>query len=139
MCLDAQLSHEKLTVTSIFAACFRAMGRRTFLMLVQGGKLDGGWAAAQKRHMSDFPQLFSELLLGNAPRGFVGTIVALKPAASGAVAAEREQQLIEMGFIEGARVEILHEGAIARDPIAVRVDNITIALRRREAMAVVVR
>jgi ferrous iron transport protein A len=65
--------------------------------------------------------------------------VALKSATYGAVAAEREQQLIEMGFIEGARVEILHEGAIARDPIAVRVDNITIALRRREAMAVVVR
>jgi ferrous iron transport protein A len=35
-------------------------------------------------------------------------------------------------------VEILHEGAIRRDPIAVRVDNITIALRRSEAMAVIV-
>ncbi|WP_298272676.1 FeoA family protein [uncultured Bradyrhizobium sp.] len=89
--------------------------------------------------MSDYPHLLYELLLGNAPRGFAGTIVALKSAAYGTVAAEREQQLIEMGFIEGARVEILHEGAIARDPIAVRVDNITIALRRREAMAVVVR
>jgi ferrous iron transport protein A len=44
-----------------------------------------------------------------------------------------------MGFTEGARVEILHQGAIQRDPIAVRVDNITIAVRRREAMAVVVK
>lgn len=54
-------------------------------------------------------------------------------------ALELESQLIEMGFVEGARVEILHEGAIRRDPIAVRVDNVTIALRRREAMAIVVR
>jgi ferrous iron transport protein A len=49
-----------------------------------------------------------------------------------------ERQLIEMGFTEGARVEILHEGALSRDPIAVRVNHITIALRRREALAVVV-
>ena len=49
-----------------------------------------------------------------------------------------EQRLVEMGFVEGARVEILHEGAIRRDPIAVRVANITIALRRSEAMAVIV-
>ncbi|MEH2472609.1 ferrous iron transport protein A [Nitrobacteraceae bacterium AZCC 2161] len=79
-------------------------------------------------------------LLGNAPRGFSGTIQGLHVQAGGSSlsAIELESQLIEMGFVEGARVEILHEGAIRRDPIAVRVDNITIALRRREAMAVVV-
>lgn len=80
-----------------------------------------------------------ELLLGAAPRGFIGTIIELKPAASGSAMAELAQRLTEMGFIEGARVEILHEGAIARDPIAVRVDNLTVALRRREAMSVVVK
>lgn len=80
----------------------------------------------------------AELLLGNAPIGFIGTILMLKPGISGPEQPELERQLLEMGFTEGARVEILHEGAIARDPIAVRVDNITIALRRREAMAVVV-
>jgi ferrous iron transport protein A len=80
----------------------------------------------------------TELLLGNAPRGFVGTILALKPATSGPETPELEQQLLEMGFTEGARVEILHEGAVSRDPIAVRVNHITIALRRREALAVVV-
>ena len=42
------------------------------------------------------------------------------------------------GFVEGARVEILHEGIVGRDPIAVRVDNVTIAVRRREAMAIIV-
>jgi ferrous iron transport protein A len=80
----------------------------------------------------------AELLLGNAPRGFVGTILALNTATSGSETPELEQQLIEMGFTEGARVEILHEGALSRDPIAVRVNYITIALRRREALAVVV-
>ncbi|MEZ0220034.1 FeoA family protein [Tardiphaga sp. 1201_B9_N1_1] len=82
-----------------------------------------------------------ELRLGNAPRGFIGTIVALQPDIAGAAESghELERHLLEMGFTEGARVEILHQGAIQRDPIAVRVDNITIAVRRREAMAVVVK
>lgn len=77
--------------------------------------------------------------LGEAPRGFVGTIVALHPESAGPSSHELEQYLIEMGFTEGARVEILHQGAIRQDPIAVRVDNITIAVRRREAMAVLVK
>jgi ferrous iron transport protein A len=80
----------------------------------------------------------AQLQLGNAPCGFVGTILALNTATSGSETPELEQQLIEMGFTEGARVEILHEGALSRDPIAVRVNHITIALRRREALAVVV-
>ncbi|WP_233023428.1 FeoA family protein [Rhodopseudomonas boonkerdii] len=77
--------------------------------------------------------------LGEAPRGFVGTIVALHPEHTESTSHELEQYLLEMGFTEGARVEILHQGAIQRDPIAVRVDNITIAVRRREAMAVLVK
>jgi ferrous iron transport protein A len=64
--------------------------------------------------------------------------MSLKSATSGSETPELEQQLLEMGFTEGARVEILHEGALSRDPIAVRVNHITIALRRREALAVVV-
>ena len=51
---------------------------------------------------------------------------------------ELESRLIEMGFVEDARVEILHEGMFGRDPIAVRVNNATVAIRRREAMAVIV-
>jgi ferrous iron transport protein A len=49
-----------------------------------------------------------------------------------------ESRLIELGFVEGAAVEVLHEGLLGRDPIAVRVDGVTIALRRREAMAIIV-
>jgi ferrous iron transport protein A len=92
-------------------------------------------------HVHSSETSLHELRLGEAPRGFIGTIVALKPNVTGAAESghELEQHLLEMGFTEGARVEILHQGAIQRDPIAVRVDNITIAVRRREAMAVVVK
>lgn len=83
--------------------------------------------------------VLSELRLGEAPRGFIGTIVALHPAGAGSTSHELEHYLLEMGFTEGARVEILHQGAIRQDPIAVRVDNVTIAVRRREAMAVLVK
>ena len=51
---------------------------------------------------------------------------------------ELERRLLELGFVEGAEVEILHEGPLGRDPIAVRVNDYTIALRRREAMAILV-
>ena len=70
---------------------------------------------------------------------FRGTIGAIHAADSNGIpAAEIERRLLELGFVEGARVEILHEGPLGRDPIAVRVNNTTIALRRREAMAILV-
>jgi ferrous iron transport protein A len=78
--------------------------------------------------------------LGLARRGYSGVIqcLATKGAGSALPDAELESRLIELGFVEGAKVEILHEGIVSRDPIAVRVDNVTIAVRRREAMAVIV-
>jgi ferrous iron transport protein A len=78
--------------------------------------------------------------LGTAPRGFSGRINAVDTAdsRSSIPAAEIERRLIELGFVEGARVEILHEGLIGRDPIAVRINDATVALRRREAMAILV-
>ena len=78
--------------------------------------------------------------LGLAPRGYVGKIhrLAAGEATSALSNDELESRLIELGFVEGARVEILHEGILGRDPIAVRVDNVTIAIRRREAMAIIV-
>ncbi|MGQ0683392.1 FeoA family protein [Bradyrhizobium sp.] len=78
--------------------------------------------------------------LGEARRGYCGVIRRIEADATGSAlsAAELESRLIELGFVEGARVEVLHEGAVGRDPIAVRVENITIAVRRREAMAIIV-
>ena len=78
--------------------------------------------------------------LGEARRGFRGRIDAIRGDENvlGREAHEIESRLIELGFVEGAEVVILHEGPIGRDPIAVRVNGTTIALRRREAMAIVV-
>jgi ferrous iron transport protein A len=78
--------------------------------------------------------------LGKAERGYSGVIDHLAPEVAGSAlsATELERRLLELGFVEGAKVEVLHEGILGRDPIAVRVENVTIAVRRREAMAVIV-
>ena len=81
-----------------------------------------------------------QMPLGLAKRGYCGVIhhLAADQASSSLPALELESRLIELGFVEGARVEVLHEGIIGRDPIAVRIENVTVAVRRREAMAVIV-
>lgn len=78
--------------------------------------------------------------LGRARRGFRGRIDAISGDhdALGDDGGEIENRLLELGFVEGAEVVVLHEGPIGRDPIAVRINNTTIALRRREAMAILV-
>jgi ferrous iron transport protein A len=81
-----------------------------------------------------------QIPLGLAKRGYSGVIhrLAADEASSALSAIELESRLIELGFVEGAKVEVVHEGIIGRDPIAVRIENVTIAVRRREAMAVIV-
>ena len=77
--------------------------------------------------------------LGAAPVGFQGRIRGLRsPETNGLPAGELERRLIELGFTEGASVAILHQGLFGRDPIAVRVNGATIALRRRDATAILV-
>ena len=80
------------------------------------------------------------LPLGLAKRGYSGVIQHLAAGDAGSALSdvELESRLIELGFVEGARVQVLHEGIVGRDPIAVRVENVTIAVRRREAMAIIV-
>ena len=75
--------------------------------------------------------------LGLARQGFCGHIHAIH-VGDGLSAMELERRLLELGFVEGAEVEVLHEGPLGGDPIAVRVNDNTIALRRREAMAILV-
>lgn len=53
-------------------------------------------------------------------------------------AVELERRLIELGFVEGARVELLHEGLFGRDPIAIKVDDMRVALRRHEAASLII-
>ncbi len=82
----------------------------------------------------------AHLPLGMAAKGFTGCIHSIEVCdhSSSLPALEIERRLIELGFVEGAQVQILHEGLFGRDPIAVRVNGATVALRRREAMAILI-
>jgi ferrous iron transport protein A len=79
--------------------------------------------------------------LSGGRRGFAGVIVEVRPTQTtgGLEGGEIERRLIEMGLVEGAPVEILHEGLFGRDPIAVKLTDRIVALRRREARSVMVR
>ena len=70
--------------------------------------------------------------LGNVSKGFRGRIVRV----GGPDAGELERRLLEIGFVEGAPVEVVHEGPVGGDPIAIRVNETVVALRRREANAI---
>ena len=79
--------------------------------------------------------------LGRAARGFRGVIHAIdaRGVRDGLAAEELERRLLEMGLVEGAHVEVCHQGLFGRDPISVRVnDYATFAMRRREAAAILV-
>jgi ferrous iron transport protein A len=74
--------------------------------------------------------------LSEASVGDAGVIVEVRADAHyghGVSVDELQRRLLEFGFVEGARLEVIHEGAIARDPIAVRLDDMRVALRRRDA------
>ena len=74
--------------------------------------------------------------LGLMRRGGVGRILAVQ---SGEGDRDVERGLLEMGFVEGACVEVLHYGLLGRDPLAVRINQtMTVALRRSEANAVLI-
>lgn len=79
----------------------------------------------------------SALRLSAARPGDRGVIVDVRaeshPGDHGVAVDELQRRLLEFGFVEGARIEVLHEGAIWRDPIAVRLDDMRIGLRRRDA------
>ncbi|TCS10225.1 FeoA family protein [Caulobacter sp. BK020] len=83
----------------------------------------------------------AESPLSQARKGQRGVIVRVggETGRSEAIDPEElERRLLEMGFVEGALFEVLHEGLFGRDPIAVRIDDMRVALRRREAAAVTV-
>ena len=77
------------------------------------------------------------LRLSAARPGDRGIIVEVgaesHPGDHGVGVDELQRRLLEFGFVEGARIELLHEGAIRHDPIAVKLDDMRIALRRRDA------
>ena len=81
--------------------------------------------------------------LSTVRAGDAGEIVEVRaehnPDGHGVDVHELERRLLEFGFVEGARFEVLHEGAIWRDPLAIRLDDMRVALRRRDAEDVWVR
>jgi ferrous iron transport protein A len=78
--------------------------------------------------------------LSSARKGDRGVIVRVGDhAAADEHALELERRLLELGFVEGAGIEVLHEGLFGRDPIAMKVDDMRVALRRHEAASLIVR
>lgn len=66
-------------------------------------------------------------------RGVIVEVRADHAADHGVDVHELERRLLEFGFVEGAAVEVLHQGLLGADPIAVKLDDMRIALRRRDA------
>ena len=80
----------------------------------------------------------SQARLGD--RGIIGAVGAPNAQGRGGLdAQELERRLLELGFVEGAALEVIHEGAIGRDPIAVRLDDMRVALRRKDGADIIVR
>jgi ferrous iron transport protein A len=46
------------------------------------------------------------------------------------------RRMRELGFDEGVGIETLHHGPIRRDPIALRIGRMTVAIRRAQAEAI---
>lgn len=65
--------------------------------------------------------------MGKMQKGIAARIVRVD--ASNEIAL----RLMEMGLLEGALVELVHEAPFGGDPVAVRVRGALVALRRSEA------
>ncbi|HMT02891.1 MAG TPA: FeoA domain-containing protein [Burkholderiales bacterium] len=85
-------------------------------------------------------QLLSLFTLKKNEAGIIEKIDAsLLPLSSKMVIEEIEARLLEMGFIEGAKVQVVFKGAFG-DPIAVRINNNNsiISLRKNESSIILV-
>ncbi len=71
--------------------------------------------------------------LGELKKGILALIVKVGRSDT---SPEVVQRLLEMGFLEGSLLEILHEAPFGGDPLAIRVRGSLIALRRHEANVV---
>jgi ferrous iron transport protein A len=65
-------------------------------------------------------------------KGDCATVVGMTEGGSEDDAATR-RRLLELGFAQGEAIRIVAEAFPRRDPIAVRLGNVTFALRRHEA------
>lgn len=84
-------------------------------------------------------RLLYELKIGE--EGIIRQITELHiPNKEEFIVGEIESRLLEMGFIEGALIKVLHRGFWRQEPIAVRINNnnTMISLRKSEASAILV-
>ena len=79
------------------------------------------------------PPPISPLTLQRQPTGRAATV---QRVAAPAHAPDWALRLAELGFIPGELVMVPARGSPGRDPLAVRVGNSTLALRRAEAACV---
>ena len=66
----------------------------------------------------------------------VGTLARVSAIDWQSLEAAEANRLRHFGFDEGVLVETLHLGPLGRDPIAIRVGRMTVAIRRAHARAV---
>lgn len=76
--------------------------------------------------------------LGAMKPGMRGVILAFDETSAEA-SPGTEERLREMGFAENLELELTHQSPFGKDPIAVRVGSMTVALRRNEAATVKVK
>jgi ferrous iron transport protein A len=76
------------------------------------------------------------MTLDDLDRGVSARIVAV---AWGVLAEDEAKRLQALGIDRGAEVSIAHRGVFAgRDPLAIRIGSMTVALRRSHAHAITV-
>ena len=68
--------------------------------------------------------------------GDIGCILAVRDPDHHLSGSEVERGLLEMGFVEGACIEVLHQGFPSRDPLAVRIGRMRVVIRTVHAAAV---
>jgi ferrous iron transport protein A len=78
--------------------------------------------------------LLSELHVGD--RGTVAGVLDDSAVLDDETGATVLMRLIEIGFVQGERFEIIAESQPGGDPIAVRIGGSCFALRRREARSI---
>ena len=80
------------------------------------------------------------MALGLAQRGFRGRITGIAAASenSGVSADELERRLLELGFTEGAQVEVIRRAPLG-DPIEFRLRGYHLSLRDEQARFVTIK
>jgi len=64
------------------------------------------------------------------------TPAAVVAVAWGKLTPAEARRLRNLGLDEGVRVEALHGGPVGRDPIAIRIGRMIVAMRRAHAVAI---